>query len=226
MATGLNTGGRIATSRIMPRRQTKRGAARLGRRGDTILAHINPEEARLLKRRGGSGTRNPFTGLREYWQGEGDTTNPGEPGPGAPGGGGGVGGGGGWGPGQQVNPADPWGNVPPGAFSGLTGVGGMPGSTSHGIVSNADRKGTVHNAPPGFGSQSMNISHDRFGNPVATFSPNIGDITGTFRGPHVLGQTDIKSEPLAPGPENPAGFRGGKITGRVTDDFAGLSSAV
>ena len=37
-----------------------------GRGGDTMLAHINPEEARLLKEHGGSGTINPNTGLPEY----------------------------------------------------------------------------------------------------------------------------------------------------------------
>lgn len=37
-----------------------------GRNGDTILAHINPEEAALLKRRGGSGKPNPYTGLPEF----------------------------------------------------------------------------------------------------------------------------------------------------------------
>lgn len=37
-----------------------------GRDGDTILAHINPEEAALLKSRGGSGSINPKTGLPEY----------------------------------------------------------------------------------------------------------------------------------------------------------------
>lgn len=38
-----------------------------GRNGDTILAHINPSEARMLQRMGGSGTINPVTGLREYF---------------------------------------------------------------------------------------------------------------------------------------------------------------
>jgi hypothetical protein len=38
-----------------------------GRGGDTMLAHINKDEARLLKRYGGSGTINPKTGLREFW---------------------------------------------------------------------------------------------------------------------------------------------------------------
>jgi len=39
-----------------------------GRYGDTMLAHVNPEEAALLKARGGAGTINPQTGLREFWQ--------------------------------------------------------------------------------------------------------------------------------------------------------------
>jgi len=37
-----------------------------GRGGDTILAHINPQEAALLKSLGGAGTINPNTGLPEY----------------------------------------------------------------------------------------------------------------------------------------------------------------
>jgi hypothetical protein len=37
-----------------------------GRGKDTILAHITPKEAALLKRRGGSGTTNPDTGLPEF----------------------------------------------------------------------------------------------------------------------------------------------------------------
>lgn len=38
-----------------------------GRRGDSLLAHINPQEAALLKRMGGSGTINPKTGLLEFF---------------------------------------------------------------------------------------------------------------------------------------------------------------
>jgi len=38
-----------------------------GRNGDTMLAHITPDEARMLKRMGGSGTINPETGLPEYF---------------------------------------------------------------------------------------------------------------------------------------------------------------
>jgi hypothetical protein len=37
-----------------------------GRGGDTMLAHINPREAEVLRRMGGSGTINPNTGLYEF----------------------------------------------------------------------------------------------------------------------------------------------------------------
>jgi hypothetical protein len=38
----------------------------MGRGQDTMLAHINPQEARMLQMMGGIGTINPRTGLREY----------------------------------------------------------------------------------------------------------------------------------------------------------------
>jgi hypothetical protein len=41
---------------------------RQGRGQDTILAHITPQEAALLKSRGGAGTMNPDTGLPEFQQ--------------------------------------------------------------------------------------------------------------------------------------------------------------
>ena len=41
---------------------------RQGRGQDTILAHITPQEAALLKARGGAGTINPDTGLPEFQQ--------------------------------------------------------------------------------------------------------------------------------------------------------------
>ena len=39
--------------------------------GDTELAHINKEEAELLKKAGGSGTINPYTNLKQYGKGGG-----------------------------------------------------------------------------------------------------------------------------------------------------------
>ena len=43
----------------------------MGRNGDTILAHINPKEAAMLKRMGGSGKINPNTGLMSFEPGYG-----------------------------------------------------------------------------------------------------------------------------------------------------------
>lgn len=40
--------------------------SRQGQSGDTMLAHINPREAEVLRRMGGQGTVNPNTGLAEY----------------------------------------------------------------------------------------------------------------------------------------------------------------
>jgi hypothetical protein len=42
-----------------------------GRGNDTLLAHITPREAEILKAAGGSGTTNPETGLLEFYDGEG-----------------------------------------------------------------------------------------------------------------------------------------------------------
>lgn len=41
--------------------------AQLGRRGDTMVAHISPQEAAILKMLGGSGGINPYTGMPEFW---------------------------------------------------------------------------------------------------------------------------------------------------------------
>ena len=46
--------------------EAARIVASQGRSGDTMLAHITPEEARMLRKRGGMGTINPATGLPEY----------------------------------------------------------------------------------------------------------------------------------------------------------------
>jgi len=43
------------------------GIASLGRYGDTMLAHITPQEAMMLRRAGGSGSINPATGLPEFF---------------------------------------------------------------------------------------------------------------------------------------------------------------
>ena len=42
----------------------------MGRHGDTLLAHITPAEAKLLKSKGGAGTTNPATGMLEFYKAE------------------------------------------------------------------------------------------------------------------------------------------------------------
>ena len=43
-----------------------RKLANQGQGGDSMIAHINPREAEILKRMGGQGTINPNTGIQEY----------------------------------------------------------------------------------------------------------------------------------------------------------------
>jgi len=73
--------------------------AEAGTRGDDRLTNLIPAERRLLKAHGGSGDRNPTTGLLQYGDGMGGSDNPGgghnADGPGgSPGGSGGYSGGG------------------------------------------------------------------------------------------------------------------------------------
>ncbi len=94
-----------------------------GRGGDTVLAHITPDEARMLKRRGGAGTRNPVTGLLEFY--DADSGQGGDPSGGDSGGGGGGDSGGGdsgWGGGDWGSNVDfggPMGTPDYGAGSGF-----------------------------------------------------------------------------------------------------------
>jgi len=56
---------------------TMGGLASKGRYGDTMIAHINPQEAEMLMEEGGSGTINPMTGLPEFFYGSGGGANEG-----------------------------------------------------------------------------------------------------------------------------------------------------
>lgn len=52
-----------------------------GKGQDTMLVHITPHEAEILKANGGSGTINPETGLRQYDPGDGGDAGDGSGGP-------------------------------------------------------------------------------------------------------------------------------------------------
>ena len=57
-------GGIVGLPELKP---IARAMASMGRQGDTMLAHITPQEAMMLKRMGGSGSINPYTGLPEFF---------------------------------------------------------------------------------------------------------------------------------------------------------------
>jgi hypothetical protein len=106
----INTREAALLQRLMPEAAgpvvTRGLLAEAGRRGDTAVTKLIPAEQALLKAHGGSGTRNPATGLLEFGDGMGGSDNPGgghnaDNGPSGTGGpsGGGYGGGGYGGPG-------------------------------------------------------------------------------------------------------------------------------
>jgi hypothetical protein len=64
MPVQMAEGGIVGLPQMTP---IAREMAAMGRNGDTMLAHITPQEAMMLKRMGGSGTINPYTGLPEFF---------------------------------------------------------------------------------------------------------------------------------------------------------------
>jgi hypothetical protein len=67
MPVQMAEGGIVGLPQMTP---IAREMAAMGRNGDTMLAHITPQEAMMLKRMGGSGTINPYTGLPEFFIGD------------------------------------------------------------------------------------------------------------------------------------------------------------
>jgi hypothetical protein len=67
MPVQMAEGGIVRLPQMTP---IAREMAAMGRNGDTMLAHITPQEAMMLKRMGGSGTINPYTGLPEFFIGK------------------------------------------------------------------------------------------------------------------------------------------------------------
>ena len=93
-------------------RSLEKALARKGRFGDTELAHVNRREKALLMALGGAGTRNPHTGLPEFYESDGgDTDSSNSPGGGFSDPGGGVSGG-------NDQPDPPTSSTPPGGWGG------------------------------------------------------------------------------------------------------------
>lgn len=119
-------------------RQAGRQMAQDGIHGDSIVAHIGPQEAALLKAYGGAGTINPRTGLPQYYdQGtDGSNQGGGQGDTGTTGGDGGFGGGNSGG--NNMGQDEGHGQYGPGA-PGSIGNNGMMGSAvgANGMLSQA-----------------------------------------------------------------------------------------
>lgn len=145
-----------------------RRMAQHGRHGDTMLAHINPQEARMLRARGGSGTINPDTGLMEFY--DADAKDRGMD----PGGMGGNSGGSNTGGGQS----DKGGHDPGSADKGVTNDnGGAQKNTGSGKASGNQASGS------GSDTQKSNNNNNKNNNTASTPAsttkapPKVGNAT-------------------------------------------------
>jgi len=64
--TFYKQGGKVKSQKVNPYPSLAEMIRQQGRNGDTVLAHINPIEAQILKSLGGSGRINPKTGIPEF----------------------------------------------------------------------------------------------------------------------------------------------------------------
>jgi hypothetical protein len=130
---------------------TKKQAQRLagmGRNGDTILAHINPQEAKVLKALGGSGTTNKRTGLMQFDIGGDGHGGYGSNGPGTGSGGSGLGDG------------DSAGMGSSGSGGGFVGAGNADTSDSATDAANAAATDRASNNGIGDGDGTNNTGGD------------------------------------------------------------------
>lgn len=175
-------------------------AEQQGRYGDSLLAHITPEEAALLKRMGGAGTRNPRTGLLEFWTGEGDTDN-------------------GAGPGVATSVGENQG--PDGGDGGGNGV--APGSQAMGLgqdVANAADAVAVQAMGPsvfGIDTSPAAIARSVMGLAMGPMSPSIANMAAQVIGQGINAVTGATNEGAVQGqaavgmggPAGDAGQNGG-----------------
>ena len=128
----------------------------MGRGNDSLVAHITPEEAMLLKQRGGAGTINPRTGLLEFYDsdGGGNASDGGNP-TGGDSGGGSEGNNDGWGGGD-------WGgNVDFGGWEGW-GAPSAPSTPGLGFAGDDPNSGMANifgNSAPGLGFAGDNADY-------------------------------------------------------------------
>lgn len=155
------TRGFQQTPSMMRQGAFARTLAGAGRYGDDHLAHISGEEAELLRRRGGAGTRNPRTGLREYFIGSAEQASR-EPG---------------------ISTSPTGGASGFQAFGGTYGSGpgraptsvGIPGTMGYAALDGARRGGTDSAfAAGGGGQQPSTRGFNILGRPFGLNAENVG----------------------------------------------------
>lgn len=136
--------------------------------GDTMLAHINPQEGALLQMFGGSGRTDPNTGIKHYDYGAG----------GGDGGGEGFGGDGGFGNGFGGGFGAGMGGMSGGEGAGLGGLGGFGDGGASSIGSSGD---TFSNALNGDTSFDNGLGMEGFGSGLGTgVSSGLGEATNSL----------------------------------------------
>lgn len=157
--------------------------AKMGKGEDTVLAHLEPWEARLLDKNTDGKTVNRRTGLPMFEDGEGGSSNPGgghngDSGPGSGGMGGPSGGS------SSVGGSDQSGGYTS-DYAGAMGYGfSTPDPTAAGI-SNFGGIGQ-----PGSGTIGP-------GGDMSNFAGTPGGLTGSFSGPEAMGVAPAKYDPLS-----------------------------
>lgn len=141
----------------------------MGRGNDSLVAHITPEEAMLLKQRGGAGTINPRTGLLEFFsENDSSQASEGHSNSGAEDGGGGWGGGD-WGGNVDFGGWEGWGAPAAPSTPGLGFAGDNPNSGMANVTGNSS---------PGLGFAGDNPNSGMAnvtGDSVSNVSTNVTD---------------------------------------------------
>lgn len=164
--------------------------AGFGRGGDSYLVHVNKEEMEHLKRRGGSGTINPKTGLYEFLDGgQGGGSDGGQGGGSGGGQGGGSGGGQGNEAGGNLPSFDSTGPAPQlaDAEAAMTSSPALGATTAVPNVGKAANESMFDTAPQAPGLTGIAFIDNAIQNPVATgvntlagMIPGVGQINSAL----------------------------------------------
>lgn len=179
-STLLKKGGKVRkrfTRKLTDVMNSAEALRQKGRKGDTILAHINPIEADILKAYGGSGTINPNTGLPEFsfWTKPSKATKAAFKSP-------------------KKFIAEAAGTLGPivGAMTGNPFIGGAAGKSLRAVMLGQDvLPAALEGGMQGMGVSALGSGLGWLGN--ATGSSTIGSLGSTLSGQGALGAYNLES---------------------------------